>query len=65
MLVHKQVYGRKNFKIESVNWNILVRATPPVVNIAKTSRTRKIKKSHLFFCTTIRKKLDETIPAWK
>lgn len=65
MQVHKQVYARKKFKIESANWNILVRATPPVVNIAKTSRTRKIKKSHLFFCTKIRKKLDETIAAWK
>ena len=30
---------------------ILAIVTPPVIIIARTSRTRKIKKSHLFFCT--------------
>lgn len=40
--------------------HLLVRATPPVIIIAKTSSIRNKKKSHLFLCTTtINKSEDE------
>lgn len=31
---------------------LLERVTDPVINMAETSRTRNMKKSHLFFCIT-------------
>jgi hypothetical protein len=37
-------------KSERLISHILVRVTPPVINIAETSRTRNAKNSHLFFC---------------
>lgn len=41
--------GKRKVEVRYQTIHILVRATAPVINIAKTSRTRNAKKSHLFF----------------